>query len=84
MGSGAAAQLRRSMWRNFFPLSLGNVISPGEGKQAAGECHKPSLFPIDGAVSALCLVGGMGEAAGGAGWGARPGGSAASPAACSV
>ena len=40
LGSVVAAQLLRSMWRNFFPLSLGNMISPGEGKQAAAESAK--------------------------------------------
>ena len=39
-GSVVAAQLLQSMWRNFFPLSLGNLISPGEGKQAAAESAK--------------------------------------------
>ena len=73
------------MWRNFFPLSLGNVISPGEGKQATAEsATKPSLLPIGGAVSVLCVVGGGGRQREGAGWGARRGGSTASPAACSL
>lgn len=63
--------------------SLGNVISLGEGKQAAAEsATNPRLFPIDGAVSVLCLVGVVGRQREGAGWGCT-GGLTANPAACS-
>ena len=82
-GSVVAAQLLQSMWRNFFPLSLGNLISPGEGKQAAAESAKN---PRCGWGGFCAVLGGgrRGRQREGAGWGTRSGGSAANPAACSL
>ena len=79
LGSVVAARLLQSMWRNFFPLSLGNLISLGEEKQAAAK-SATSMGRF------LCCTwwGAGGRQREGAGWGTRPGGLTANPAACSL